>query len=133
MATRSRRRGSSRVTLVFLVLLSLTIITLDFRGDGGFIGRIRSTAADAFAPVRNAADTVFSPVGDVFSGITGYGSVKDENEQLRKEIADLQGKQSAGDAAEAEVKELLKLNGLDDPLGNYKRVAARVVSAPISN
>jgi rod shape-determining protein MreC len=131
---RSRRRGSPRVTLVFLVLVSITVITLDFRGDGGgFVSRVRGAAADALAPVRDAADTALSPLGDAFSGITGYGSLRDENDRLRKQVADLEGRRYADAEARAERDELLKLNGLQDQLGSLRRVAARVVSAPVSN
>ena len=134
MAARSRRRGSPRVTLIFLVLLSLTIITLDFRGDGGgFIDRVRGTTADALSPVRQAADTVLTPVGDAFSGVTGYGSLRRENDQLRKQVAQLQGQQYANQNAQMERDQLLALNGLQDQLGSYRRVTARVVSAPVSN
>ncbi|HEY2332887.1 MAG TPA: rod shape-determining protein MreC [Acidimicrobiales bacterium] len=134
MAARSRRRGSPRVTLIFLVLLSLTIITLDFRGDGGgAIERVRGTTADALSPVRRAADTVLTPVGDAFSGVTGYGSLQRQNDQLRKQIAQLQGQQFANQNAQMERDQLLALNGLQDQLGSYRRVTARVVSAPVSN
>ncbi len=134
MAARSRRRGSPRVTLIFLVLLSLTIITLDFRGEGGgVIERVRGTTADALSPVRRAADTVLTPVGDAFSGVTGYGSLRKENDQLRKQIAQLKGQQYAEANAQMERDQLLQLNGLQDQLGSYRRVTARVVSAPVAN
>jgi rod shape-determining protein MreC len=130
----SRRRRRPRVTLVFLVLLSITVITLDFRGDsGGLVKTARGVASDAFSPVRDAADSVLAPVGDAFSGVTGYGSLKDENERLKQRIADLEGAQSTDSAARADLDQLLKLNGLNNELANYKRVAARVVAAPVSN
>lgn len=122
------------MTLAFLVLLSITVITIDFRGDGGAISdRVRDLASDVFSPVREAADAVLSPVGDAFSGVTGYGALEDENERLRKRIADLEGERFDAAVAELERDELLKLHGLEDVLAGTRRVAARVVSAPVSN
>jgi rod shape-determining protein MreC len=128
-----RRNGRSRATLLFLVLTSITVITLDFRGDGGgVIGSIRDVAADGLAPVRDAADAVLSPVGNAFSGITGYDDLKDQNAELRDRLAELQGQKTRGAEAEAEVRELLRLDRLDW-VGDIPKVAARVVSAPVSN
>ncbi len=90
----SRRGGRTRFTLLFLVLTSITVITLDFRGSGGgLIGAVRDGAADALSPVRSAAAAVLSPVRDAFAGLTSYARFT----------------------------------------GDLPKVAARVVSSPISN
>jgi rod shape-determining protein MreC len=128
-----RRNGRSRATLAFLVLTSITLITLDFRGqDTGLIGSVRRSASDALAPVRDAADKVLSPVGDAFSGVTDYGRVKDQNDRLRARVAELEGQRLRGVDAEAERKALLALAHIAY-LGDAPTVAARVVAAPVSN
>jgi rod shape-determining protein MreC len=129
----SRRNGRSRATLVFLVLLSVTVITLDFRGDGdGMISSLRNGAGDVLAPVRNVADGALSPVGDALSGLTGYGSLEDENAELRAEIEELRGLQLQEQDAVVEARELRSLLELEW-VGDLPTVAARVVSAPVSN
>jgi rod shape-determining protein MreC len=129
-----RRNGRSRVPLVFLILLSITILTLDFRGEGsGVIDRIRDTAGDALAPVRDAADTVFSPVSSAFHGVTGYDDLEDENAQLRERINDLEGLRTQDGAAVQELEEIQELLRLDTWAMDLPQVAARVVSAPVSN
>lgn len=129
----SRRNGRSRATLLFLVLTSITVITLDFRGDGGgVIDSVRDVATDALAPVRDAADSVLSPVGNAFSGITGYDDLEDENALLRDQLAELRGRELRSEDAESELRELLRLNDLDW-VGDIPQIAARVVSAPVSN
>jgi rod shape-determining protein MreC len=129
----SRRNGRSRATLLFLILTSITVITLDFRGEGsGAIDKVRHLAADAFAPVRDAADSALSPIGNVFSGITDYDHLQDENARLKARIAELKGRTTVDKDAAAELRELLKLQHLDW-VGDVPTVAARVVSAPVSN
>lgn len=118
---------------MFLVLLSITLITLDFRGDGsGIIDAIRDGATDALAPVRDAADTVFSPVGDALHGVTSYGDVKDENARLRARIDELEGQAMQGEANRKELDDALALLGVDF-VGDIPTVQARVVGAPVSN
>lgn len=129
----SRRNGRSRATLLFLVLTSITVITLDFRGEGGgVIDSVRDVATDALAPVRDGADSVLSPVGNAFSGITGYDDLEDENARLRDLLAEERGVSLRNEDAESELRELLELNGLDW-VGDIPQIAARVVSAPVSN
>lgn len=129
----SRRGGRSRFTLVFLLLTSVTVITLDFRDDGeGLVSALRNGAADAFSPVRSVAASVLDPVGDALAGVTGYGDLQDENAALRARIAELEGDALRGEGAERELSEALSLLDLDFA-GDLPRVDARVVSAPISN
>jgi rod shape-determining protein MreC len=128
----TRRNGRSRATLIFLILLSITLITLDFRGDSGVIDAIRDGATDALAPVRNVADDALSPISDGLHGITGYGGVRDENARLKARVAELEGRATEVEADRRELKEALGLLGVDF-IGDVPTVAARVVGAPVSN
>jgi rod shape-determining protein MreC len=129
----SRRNGRSRATLAFLVLTSVTVITLDARDDGaGVVDRVRDTATDAFAPVRDAAGAVLSPVGNVFSGITNYDDLEDEVARLRSELAERRVAPAQARDAEAQLDELLAQAELAW-VRDYPQVPARVVSAPVSN
>jgi rod shape-determining protein MreC len=129
----SRRNGRSRATLAFLVLTSITVITLDARDDGaGIVDRVRDTATDAFAPVRDAAGAVLSPVGNVFSGITNYDDLEDEVARLRSELAERRVAPDEARDAEAQLDELLAQAQLPW-VRDYPQVPARVVSAPVSN
>ena len=110
----SRRNGRSRATLLFLILTSVTVITLDFRGDGsGIIDKVRSVAADGLAPVRDGADAVLSPVSNAFNGITRYDDLKDQNAKLKEQLAELRGKGVINEDATNQLHDLLKLNKLD--------------------
>ena len=129
----SRRPARSRFTLLLLVLTSITLLTLDYRGAGsGAIGAAKDGVRDAFAPVQRASDRVFAPVGDFVGGILHYGDLEAENERLRAEIADIRGDLYQADDAERERRALL--DQLDLPLPeDIPRVDARVVSTSPSN
>lgn len=129
----SRRGGRSRLTLAFLILTSVTVITLDFRDDGaGLVASVRDGAADALSPVRSAAAAVLSPVGDTLAGVTGYGDLEDENAALRARIAELEGSELRDEGAEEELDEARRLLELRFA-GDVPRVNARVIATPVSN
>jgi rod shape-determining protein MreC len=129
----SRRNGRSRATLLFLILTSVTVITLDFRGDGsGVIGSVRHFASDSLAPVRDAAGAVLAPIGNTFNGITGYDNLQNENAKLKARLAELDGRKTVNEDAAAELRDLLALSHLDW-VGTVPQVAARVVGSPVSN
>ncbi len=127
----SRRTGRSRFILPVLILISITVITLDYRGVG-FIDSARNTSIDAVSPVSNTLKRVFHPVTNVWNGIFNYDRVSKENERLRAEIDDARGSTLAAVDAEQQRQELLALLNLDY-LGNVPTVAARVVSSGPSN
>ncbi|MGE3619670.1 MAG: rod shape-determining protein MreC [Acidimicrobiia bacterium] len=127
----SRRTGRSRLTLALLVLVSITVLTLDFR-DAPVIERARDIASSAFEPVRGAAESAFEPVADAWNGITGYGALEDENARLRARVAELEGERSADENAAAQLDELLSLAEIPWA-GDVERIQAQVISRPASN
>jgi len=128
-----RRSRRHRFLLVLLALTSVTVITLDFRGQGGgFVEGIRDGARDAFAPVQSATDSVFNPVGDFFGGLTRYGSLKAENSRLREELAQARSESLRQAGSERERQNLLALQDLAFA-STIPAVSARVVSTGASN
>ena len=126
-----RRTGRSRLTLALLIITSLAVLTLDFR-DAAIVRSARDAAATVFSPLRGVADAVSDPFQNGWSGITDYGDVKSENEELRRQIEELQGEAIEGDDARAELEALLEQVGIDY-VGDIPRTTARVVSGPVSN
>lgn len=123
-----RRSTRPRYTLLLLVLSSITVITIDYRGaSGGFIGTAKDAAREAFAPVQSVAGAVFNPVGDFFQGVLRYGDLEAENARLREELAGARGQVLRAETAEREQKALLELADLDF-VGDIPSIAARVVS-----
>ena len=109
----SSRGGRSRFTLALLILTSLTVLTLDFRGSSA-IHSVRNAASTVFSPVRDAAGTVFSPFTSAWNGVFHYGDVKKENERLRAELDQLQGQQDQALADQEAFKALAAIQGITE-------------------
>jgi rod shape-determining protein MreC len=119
--------------LLLLVLTSITLLTLDERGPATqALDSTKAAVRDAFAPVQQASDRVFAPVGNFVGGILHYGDLEAENGRLRAENADLRGDVLRADDAERERQALLDQLGLATP-DDIPRVDARVVSTGPSN
>jgi rod shape-determining protein MreC len=126
-----RRDTRRRWVFIMVLATSLVLVTLDSRGSG-VVDTFRSAARDVIAPVQDAVDTAFSPVRDLVNGVTSYGSVKDENEQLKREIADLRGRirrERAVGSDVGELEKLLDLPTIEDATG----VTARVIGGSPGN
>ncbi len=83
-----RRSNRTRSVLLVLVLLAITVVTLDARAGGNHaLSSFRNAVRDGFAPVQRATHSALQPVGNFFTGALQYGSLKSENERLRQQLA----------------------------------------------
>jgi rod shape-determining protein MreC len=119
--------------LILLVLTSITLITIDARGNGGGVTRtVRDSARDAMAPVQSAVDDVLSPVADWFDGVAQSGNLKDENRTLRRELAQARGEAAQSRSVLRENGELRKLAQLPF-VGDLAGVDAQVIAGSPGN
>jgi rod shape-determining protein MreC len=126
-----RREGRHRAVLLAIVVGSLLLVTMDSRGSG-LVDTFRNGVRDALAPLRDVVEDVFAPVRDVAGGVTDYGSLREENAQLKRRLAELEGRLSRRRAVGSEVTELERL--LDLPTAeDATGIAARVVSTAAGN
>ncbi|MGZ4756724.1 MAG: rod shape-determining protein MreC [Acidimicrobiia bacterium] len=96
--------------LILLVLTSITLITVDVRGNGSGVTRTaRDSARDAMAPVQSAVDDILSPVADWFDGVTQGGDLKAENRVLRRQLAQARGEAAQSRGVRRENRELRRL------------------------
>ena len=117
--------------LLVILVSSLLLITIDSRGNG-MVDSFRSTSRDAIKPVRDAVETVFEPLRNLASGVTDYGDLKDENVELKRRLAKLEGKLTRNKAVGGKVSELERL--LDLPTAeDATGIAARVVATAAGN
>jgi rod shape-determining protein MreC len=125
-----RRSRRPRTTLIILVLVSITIITLDARGGLDRVtSGMRSVAEDVFSPIRSGVDGIVQPIGSFLAGSVHYGAVRQQNQKLEAENGRLRA-QIAGqaDAAQA-LQQLKQLSALDDLpyYANLQLVPAEVI------
>jgi rod shape-determining protein MreC len=111
--TTSRRARRPTWTIAILVLASITIITLDYRGNlhGGFTSLRRGTH-DLFTPVQRGVDGVLRPVGDFFAGAIHYRSVQEQNAVLRAENGRYQREALAHQSQLNQLQQVLRLTHL---------------------
>lgn len=126
-----KNRRRSRYVLLVLTLLAVTIITLDARGVP-IISSTRDGSRDVLAPVRGAGRWVSTPFRNAWNGITGYDELREENEQLRQELGELDTNQMREASAQeelAKLKEQLNISFVN----TYATQIARVSSGQYSN
>lgn len=126
-----RRPSRSRFTLILLVLTSVTLLTLDYRGFAP-LDSARSAVLSVFSPVGDASSGFFKPVGDAWSGAFDGADLKQRNEDLNRQVEDLQGDLARQKNAEQELQILQRQLNLSY-IGQIPTTRARVVSGPISN
>ena len=114
-----------------LILTSITVLTLDFRGSSA-IHSLRNAASSAFSPVRDTAGHVFSPVSNAWNGLFHYGDLKNENERLRSQLEDAQGQAAQSADAKKQLDELSALEGIVQ-FTQLPSVTSEVVAGPLTN
>jgi rod shape-determining protein MreC len=125
-ADRRRRR-----TLVgVLVLVSLVLMTLDFRqGDDGPIGGAQHIALAVFSPLQQGLGAVLRPIGGFFSSIGQLGSLREDNAALEAELDALRTRNVAIADLERENSVLREALAMSRRL-ELTTSAARVIAQP---
>ena len=128
-----RRSSRSRNVIAVLVLAALTLVTIDARSQGvGVLNDARSKVSDAFAPLQRATHAALRPVGNFLTGALDYGSLKRENETLRRQLAQVQTQEAQAATEKAEAEQVLKEQGLPF-LGSIPTVTAQIINVGPSN
>lgn len=123
--------AGSRTRVVVLVLASVTLVVFGLR-DVPIVRDVREGAAAVVRPVEGAASAVTSPFRNAWHGITDYDDLKDENDRLQAELAEVDAAGVGQSDAEHQLADLSA--SLDLPFaGEVPKVTARVVSGPRSN
>lgn len=125
-----RDRHRSPTLLAVLVLVSLVLLTVDYReGDGGAIATVQRGATAVFGPVQEGFAAVVQPVGGFVSSIAEIGRLQAENDALNAELERLrEGRVSVADL-ERENRELREQLAMAERHG-FTTTAARVIAQP---
>lgn len=129
-----RRSGRGRVVLLAFLVLSIAVITLDFRqGPGGIVDRARDAAGAVVGPVQRGFATVARPVRDFLASVGDLADLRRENEELRDRVLELEAKTAQAEAIEEENERITALIDLQESWAVGERVAARVYGRGPSN
>ena len=128
-----RRSSRSRNVIAVLVLAALTLVTIDARSQGvGVLSDARGKFSDAFAPLQRATHAALRPIGDFLTGALDYGSLKSENQSLRRQLAQVQAQAATAGAEQQEAEQILKEQGLSF-IGSIPTVTAQIINIGPSN
>jgi rod shape-determining protein MreC len=115
-----------------LVLLSLILITISFRGpSSGVAHGIETAGATVLRPFEVAAERIARPFRDVYGYFAGLVHVKRENERLKEEVTRLRQQALQGGTAIEQLRRLQELmQFIDSPAfpSDYEPVSTRVIN-----
>lgn len=124
---------SRRTLLTVLVLVSIVLVTVDYRaGDGGPVAAVRRGVGSVFVPLQEGLATVVRPVGNLFSSIGDFGDLRSENAQLARELEEARLQSRVQEDLERRLEEAEGQLGLREELGK-RTVGARVIAEPPSD
>lgn len=124
----NRDTRRTRLLLALLLVTSISLITLDYRGgERSPLDALRSLAAAVLGPVEQVAAAIARPVGDAVNGVSTLGDGRDELARLRRENQELTRQLRTSELARnraAELDALLRIAGA----GRYRVVPAQVIA-----
>jgi rod shape-determining protein MreC len=127
------RRSRRTLTVIILVVLSLSLISLDLNGrTHSLTSGVKSVANDVYAPLRQGVLDIISPIGNFFAGAFNYGSLQAENERLQRTIGQLRAAQLEQGFDKNQLSQITALQNLPF-LPSLPTVTAQTVDEYASN
>jgi rod shape-determining protein MreC len=107
------RRSRRTLTVIVLVVVSLSLISLDQNGrTHSLTSGVKSVANDIYAPLRQGILDVIQPIGHFFAGAFDYGALQSQNQQLQKTIGQLRANQAERGFEQAQLRQIMSLQNL---------------------
>ncbi len=127
------RRSRRTLTVIVLIVVSLSLISLDLNGrTHSLTSGVKSVANDIYAPLRQGVADIINPIGNFFAGAFNYGSVQTQNEQLEKALGQLRASQAERSFENEQLRQLTQLENLPF-LNALPTVPAQTVDTYASN
>lgn len=129
-----RRSGRGRLLLLVLLVLSIGLITLDFRqSSGGVLERVREISVAVVAPVQRGFTAIVRPIGNFFGSIAELGALRSRNEELEADIEQLRSQIERASSLVRENERLRASLDLRESYTSMDMVAAEVIGRAPSN
>lgn len=123
-----RRFERSTVLMIALLVVAFLLATFDVRSESDGIGTtMREGAQTLFSPLQEVASGITRPVVGFIDAISDIASLREENDALREENAELQDQVQQFASIQSELDHLRDLNNLEVP-GDLPTVPARIDS-----
>jgi rod shape-determining protein MreC len=121
--------------VITLITVSLVTITIDYKeGASGPLAQIGRGALTIIGPMQEAVSKVFRPVSRFFSSLADLPSLRDQNEELRRQIAQYKTQFEQVQAIRNLNTELAKLIQIQSTLlTSQKTTGANVIASGVSN
>lgn len=127
MYLHSSSRKKNNIVLVFLILFSISILTVHFKeGPDGLLHRIQRVGISITAPLQTGTTKIINFFGSNVRSITDIFDLRRENKQLKKEIVKLKRQFVFYKEIESENDRLRKLIGFGERL-KYRTLSAQVI------
>ena len=118
----------NRITVVFLaVALSLGLILWSLI-PGSFVNRLLGPAAEVLVPVQQAASNVRDRISNVFGSFQQGIEIQEENEALKKELAELKQTIKKLEGENLKYQELRDALQIQETYDHYDVMHANVIS-----
>lgn len=121
------------IKLLVLVLLVAAVTGIGHHLRQGAAGAAADAAGAVRTPFQKVATALVGRMEDLYGVLFRYDTLKEENEQLRAQIADLQKQQMEEAQATEENQRLRELLNLSEKHSDFKYESAKVVSWNASN
>lgn len=124
-----RRTARDRLFIAFLLLATVTVLTLDFRT--GVLDGVASTTTQAFNVFQNGVRSLFRPISSAVQTVSDLATLRDENRDLREENRRLKLQQETISSVARENARFRGLLQLESSAG-LEAVHARVIASSLS-
>jgi rod shape-determining protein MreC len=121
--------------VITLITVSLVTITIDYKeGNSGPLAQVGRAALTIIGPMQDAVSKVFRPVSRFFSSLADLPSLRNQNEELRRQIAALKMQLQRSTSLEELNTELAKLIHIQSTLlTNQRTTGANVIGSGVNN
>ena len=126
-----QRSSGSRFTLAILLLISVTLISLDARGYEP-LANLRKATTAIIQPFRNIASIIFDPVADAWESLSEGDALERENALLREQLSELLEYRVTTEGAVEELTALRTQLDLEN-IGGQKTIVAEITARSVSN
>ncbi len=129
----SSRIPRGRIVLVILLIISILLLTLYVReGEEGILHDTQRIAIEIFAPIQKGVFVITSPFKKAYLYIANFGTVYDQNKELKKEVKELRQAILSLKTFEEENKRLRELLAFKKK-NEFETISAQVIGKSATN